>query len=54
MKTVKYYETPWRVDKDILHMDFPIDLFLQISDEDWVRYKNRIIEACMDYAKEKE
>lgn len=54
MKTIKYVETPWRVDKNTLHMEFPIELFLDISDEDWVRYKNGIIKACMDYAKQKE
>lgn len=49
-----YVYTPWRVDKGTLHMEFPIKVFLNVSDEDWVEYKNGIIKACMDYAKEKQ
>ena len=41
---IHYIETPWRVDgNNVLHMNFPVELFMNISDEDWVKYKNNII-----------
>lgn len=42
-----YVETKWNVDENnVLHMEFPIELFLYVSDKDWVNYKNDIIDAC--------
>ena len=51
----QYVETHWRVDeKGILHMEFPIQLFLHVQDADWVAYKNGIIAACQQRMKEKQ
>ncbi len=44
-----YVRTAWRIDdKNVLHMEFPVELFLYVSDKDWVAYKNGIIQALKE------
>lgn len=51
MKETNTIYTPWNVDENnVLHMQFPMSLILNVSDEDWVAYKNGIIQACIEYS----